>query len=108
MVIGLYVRVTDLGTLHCPYMRTTSAGSTGLMQKSLKRSQSVHVFPTCAKPSSADRLSTAGVLGGFPASAAAICPGVKPCENKTLFVSQIARTKVKIINSPETPSVRRT
>ena len=87
MVIGLYVRVTDLGTLHCPYMRTTSAGSTGLMQKSLKRSQSVHVFPTCAKPSSADRLSTAGVLGGFPASAAAICPGVKPCENKTHVAS---------------------
>ena len=69
----------------------------------------MHVFPTCAKPSSADRLSTAGVAGKCsPASAAAICPGVKPCENKTLFVSQIARTKVKIINSPETPSVRRT
>jgi hypothetical protein len=82
VVIG-YVRVTDLGTLHCPYMRTTSAGSTGLMQKSLKRSQSVHVFPTCAKPSSADRLSTAGVAGKCsPASAAAICPGVKPCDNK--------------------------
>ena len=89
-VIGLYVRVTDLGTLHCPYMRTTSAGSTGLMQKSLKRSQSVHVFPTCAKPSSADRLSNAGVLGGFPASAAAIWPGVKPCEQTKHGVSQIA------------------
>ena len=86
-VIG-YVRVTDLGTLHCPYMRTTSAGSTGLMQKSLKRSQSVHVFPTCAKPSSADRLSTAGVAGKCsPASAAAIWPGVKPCENKTHVAS---------------------
>ena len=110
-MIGLYVRVTDLGTLHCPYMRTTSAGSTGLMQKSLKRSQSVHVFPTCAKPSSADRLSTAGVAGKCsPASAAAICPGVKPCVNKThvASVELPTYTKVKIINSPETPSVRRT
>ena len=88
MVIGLYGRVTDLGTLHWPYMRTTSAGSTGLMQKSLKRSQSVHVFPTCAKPSSADRLSNAGVAGKCsPASAAAICPGVKPCVNKTHVAS---------------------
>ena len=44
----------------------------------------MHVFPTCAKPSSADRLSNAGVAGKCsPASAAAICPGVKPCENKT-------------------------
>jgi hypothetical protein len=49
------------------------------------------VFPTCAKPSSADRLSTAGVAGKCsPASAAAIWPGVKPCEQTKHGVSQIA------------------
>ena len=48
----------------------------------------MHVFPTCAKPSSADLLSNAGVAGKCsPASAAAICPGVKPCENKTHVAS---------------------
>mmetsp|Transcript_9914 Transcript_9914/g.38674 ORF Transcript_9914/g.38674 Transcript_9914/m.38674 type:complete len:200 (-) Transcript_9914:606-1205(-) len=62
------------GTLHAPYIVTTSAKSTGLMQKSLKRSHSVS-GDTSSMPSSAARASVVGVDNMSPsvdASAAAI------------------------------------
>lgn len=66
------------GTLHTPYILATSSASTGLMQKSLKRSQSDRPF-TWSMPSSAARASATGVDGSkFAASAAAIWPGVNP------------------------------